>query len=735
MASSANVISSSNSLRTARIALALGFLCAPLCMHAQDFNQWLPVRDVDLRIVPGSALDFSALVDSPASLQQRIGLNSEGRLAQASGKGERQRFLCAPLVYSGPHGGFPSKVESDELAKQLRLHGYGLARLHLVDAALMKGRKKDFDYDPEELDRFHYLLAALKKQGIRWMIDAATSWNGAYGDVGSRFNRGEHRLKLSVHYDEESQAHWKKMVATILNVKNPYTNTVILDDPALAVLTLFNELGVNYGAKKNYPPELKARFKAWKQAQGIRADRDGEGRDDDDGPQRLEISSRAALMQRFLTETEQATAKWMSDYVRGLGYKGLITAYNNGKSIQSAAARGAMDVVSLHGYHDIPEEHARPGSEQEADSAIGVELAYVQYFGIHRYLDRGFIVDEYNHAYWNPWRREAGITLPAYAALQDWDAICRYSNPVQLRYSKDSNRRARSLTPFGVGLDPIARAGETLAALLYARGDVSTARQRVPIVGSSEFFNGPASAVNAMPVSISRLSLVTGTGLVNESRSQAAIRADAADSQTKTRWYAGALSRNEEGWRKNLRQLRTSGLLPEENRSTPDGQVFESDTGELLLETRAKTMRVATARTEAFVFADKLPAAATHLKIEKADVPAMVSVSTIDGKALKESRRMLLIIATDAVNTGDRFSQDRKRLEALGRLPAIIQPIKLTLLLRGLNANEFTLHALNLAGERVESLATTSNPDGLNFTIDTAALRNGPTTFFELVAR
>lgn len=686
---------------------------------------WLMVRDTDLRIEAGSALDFSFLIDAPDALRERIGINSAGRLALNQGKGEQRRFLCAPLVFSGPHGGFPDHAEADELAKQLRLHGYGLARFHFVDATLMKGRDKDFDYNPKQVDRFHYLLAALKKQGIRWMIDAASSWNGVYGNLEHRFVH-KHKLRMSVHYDPASQAHWRKMVDTILNVRNPYTGGNILGDPALTTVTLFNEMGINFGSNnKGYPPELKERFREWRRMRGFA---------DEEAPERRDVSERAALMQAFIDETERATAKWMSDYLRKLGYAGFITAYNNGKIIQAAAARGALDVVSMHEYHDIPKgEYARPGSEQKGGSAVADALAYIQHLGISRYLDRPFIIDEYDHTYWNAWRREA-IAMPAYAALQDWDAICRYDNPVALAYDKSGPRRNRALGPFTIGLDPVARAGETLAALLYARGDVSRAKQRVPVTVNKEFLHGQASGVNPMPESLSRMVLVTTVGLVEEGKSGSdqGFKADAADAAHKVAWVADAVGKNPQGWRKNLRQLRGAGLLPAENRSDEAGTVYQSDTGEILLEPERYRLTIRTPRTEAFSFGGELPAPGEVLKVEEADVSAMVSLSSLDGRNLPDSRRMLLIVATDALNTGDQFSNNRRRLEKLGQLPALIQPINLRLALRHNAPGELKLYALSLAGKRNEPIAVEVVEGVLHISISTAKLAKGPTTYFEL---
>ena len=68
-------------------------------------------------------------------------------------------------------GGFPDHADADRYALQLARHGYNIARLTFLDASLMSGRDGDFDFDPQVLDRIHYLLAALKRNGISWIID------------------------------------------------------------------------------------------------------------------------------------------------------------------------------------------------------------------------------------------------------------------------------------------------------------------------------------------------------------------------------------------------------------------------------------------------------------------------------------------------------------------------------------------------------------------------------------
>jgi len=699
----------------------LAALAATLPARAGAGETWQALPDTDLRIRPGSALDFTGLFGSPDAIETRVGVDAAGHLALEGGRGERIRFLCAPLVFHGPHGGLPDHATADALARQLRMRGYNLARFHFVDAALMQGREHDFDYDPEQVDRFHYLLAALKREGVRWMIDAATSWNGAYGGVEPHRFARVHNLHVDVHFDPGAQAHWRRMVDTILAVENPYTGRDILEDPALTVVTLLNEGGLGFQSRRGYPPALRNAFQAWLREHHPEADAERI-------PGRWESSAQAARMQRFLTEVEKRTAGWMTRYMREAGYRGLVTAYNNGKTLQAAAARAALELVSIHGYYDLPSDFARPGSRQRATSAVADALPYVGYFATSRYLGRPFIVDEYDHPYWSPWRREAGLAVPAYAALQGWDGICRFNDPVVLRYDREGPPRTRAIYPFGIGMDPVAHAGETLAALLYRRGDVAASPHRVAVDTGAALAFGARGGVDRLPADLRRLSLLAGAGVRWDPGDGAAdVAFDAEPGAMQALGADSPLARGT--WSERLRALRRRGIL-EANNATDAGDLYESDTGQVRLSPQRRELRVRTPRTEAALFDGGLPLSLGRLTIESADAPALVALSSLDGRELARSRRMLLIVATDAVNSGARFADGRRTLQRLGRLPVRLRSAELTLRIARTGEHGFALYPLGLNGARQSPLPVSATSDALRVHIDT---REGRTTpFFEL---
>lgn len=690
-------------------------------------TQWLPLRDSDLRIIPGSAFDLSQqFVNSSDSIQEPLVVTNEGHLIEKNNPSTTNlRFLGASLNFSPPHGGFPEHSQAAELATQLRLKGYNMARFHFVDAMLMTGREKDFDYDPVQVDRFHYLLYALKKNGIRWAIDAATSPNGAYGDIKPHRWINQKDLKLRVYFDPEAQEHWKTMVNTILNVKNPHTGTIILQDPALIYVALFNEAGIGFITRNGYPLVFQNEYQKWITAKHP-------SYQDHPIPGRYEQSPESALMQEFIGELERNTTIWMTDYLQSIGYAGLISTLNNGRSLQTIASRINLDIITGHSYHDHPSDFSREGSVQNADSSLDNALSYYRKLAVTRFVGKPFGAEEYDHPYWNPYRREAGLAIPALASFQNWDLICRFTNPVELNYNPEGPERSRAIHPFGIGMDPIASAGETLAAFLFRRGDILPSQNLVSIgLDRNDSFSEYAG-IREIPDSFSFLSLVTGTGI---QWSQGTLHSPLNFNLTSdgeiffNKLHAGTVI----SWQKIYEKLKAANILRADNQTSPTANLFENDTGQIFINPQKRQMLVVTPKTEAVVFEEFTPLRLNSLSIESASAPAMVAISSVDNKEIGKSSRLLLIIATDAINTGSKFQDGRSQLLELGTLPVLLQSIDITLNIRLEQPSGFSLYALSMTGERREKLNLQHSNDTLGFRINLSDLANGPTTYFELV--
>lgn len=712
-------------------------ILATLLVSTAGAEQWLPVQDASLAINRGTVLDFSSLVaDGPAGQHGRV-LVANGRFAFEDG--QSQRFLCAskPL---GPYSSddLPDHQTIDLYVHQLRLHGYNLARMALIENALMRGRSEDLDFDPVQLDRFHYLLAALKREGIYWLLYGMTSPHGAY--AGNSEN-----VKQGVYYDRAMQEHWKALVSKLYASVNPYTGLRPLDDAALAGFILVNEGGINFSFRNatQLPEGLQALWVQWLRdryqntASLSRAWTLGphESLEEKviDLPPDSDRSQRMADLQQFYLSREAMTLAWMTDHLRQLGYRGLISAYNNQTFLAAQASRTQLDWVDMHRYHDYPIGFGAPGSRLRQTSSLAEGAQYIQDLSVSRYGDRPFTVTEYGQVFWNRWRRESGIAAPAYARFQGWDMMCRMaSSPIELSYENLSGKRKDAIYPFAVGMDPVDRAGEALAALLFLRGDVKPAHARVGIELSPAYVEASAG-LGEIPEGVKNLSLLMGTGLQWTENAwrwnpdarvslDETIPADVATIAAGGKTFAEMLS-----------ALKALQLVPADNRTDPELGVFQSDTGELVLETLARRFSLITPKTEAVSF-DRNPLRLMHLAVEAADGPALVAVSSLDNRPLATSRRMLLVLATDALNTGMSFADAARRtLVDIGTLPVLIRTARVTLFLEHQKPGRLELYATALNGDRREAVPLQVVEGGVRFTLDTGGLQGGPTTFFELV--
>jgi hypothetical protein len=756
-------------------ALLAGLLAAA-CAGAHAQPTWLPVRDPSLMIVPGSVLDFSALLPvnpHPALLQG----GANGHLVRQDQPGKPQRFLAASLGFGTATGGLPDHAAADRYVQQARLRGYNMVRLDFVEETLINGRNADFDFNPEQLDRFHYLLAALKREGLYYVLNGLSSDNGAYGNVQQRWVN-QRSTKLRLYYDDEAQAHWKKLIDTMLGSVNPYTKLSTLADPALAGLIVVNEGGLEFLTRAKPPAALQPAFAAWlKQKYGSSAQlaaawgnelKAGEGVDGK-GPELARPDAqpgrRMADTQRFYLSLQQQASQWMTAYLRSAGYKGLITANNNWLSPAAHLARAQYGWIDLHNYFAEPTAFTSPGSKMPQDSMLASSARYIAELAAGQQLGKPYTVSEYGQVFWNKYRRESALAVPAYAALQDWDMIAQHGGALVLSYAEPGGRKDR-IYPFMVATDPVARATETLAALLYLRGDVAVARQTVAIPLDPRFIYEDNGIYGNIPPDLSRLALVSRIGL--EWREQPLPRklysAQSGPGTTALRLAdkevtappglaskAGSLASNVAGamggridrlpplvqrrMDERLQTLRKAGLLATDNRSDPSAGLYQSDTGQLLLDSVHRRMTVVTAKTEGVVFDTPEAITLGKLSVSEADGPALVAVSAVDQQALASSRRLLVVLATDARNSNMRFSDGAETtLADLGTGPVLIEARRVRLTLRTSQAAALRVYAVNLRGQRGDPIAVQRSGDSISFLLDTAALKQGPTTYFEITA-
>lgn len=655
---------------------------------------WLTVTDANLELAEGSALDFSSLKSITPD-----------------------RYLCASYTFDGPTGFFPEYERSKKLVKQIRMHGYNMVRIHFLDNALMRSSQYDFDINQHELDKFFFFFTELKRNGIKVIMDLSSSNNAMFGDVGkNRWKKGLHNFKQDLYFNEEARLHWKKLTNLILLTKNPYTKTAMVNDSNLYSITLVNEGGIGFINNAGYSKGLIQNYNIWAKTNNkpfIKAK---------DFPGRWEWVNSHKAINEFLTHKERELFHWMSEYVVELGFRGYISNFNNGNNLQAYAARDKVSLVSMHSYPDLPSMYVRPGSRIKNLSTIGENNHFITRASMARRVDVPFILEEYDYPYWSEFRREIGLTVPAYAALQDWTAICRHGNPVALSYDSDIARQ-KAIFPLGIDMDPVARAGETLAALLFRRGDVKTSSNSIGIKFEESDFNSWKASSAVVGMNYKKIALISKVSVLYPDQiCEGFDLCFNVSDQDKIKWHQV----------KNQLNNSIQSLPPIDDK----GVKFISDTNQIFQNSDRQLFKVITPFTEAVSFDTISSSKGITLKefhISKSSSAATISISSLDSKPLNSSERLLLIIATDAKNSDELRSLDGLTLVRHGRLPVLIKSVNLTMTFNNINGANMLLYALSLNGERRERVPIEFSEGRLHINIDFSRLKKGPTTFFEIV--
>ncbi len=177
-------------------------------------------------------------LDPPAGKHGRIVVRN-GHLAFADG---------TPVKFWGTNlsgkGNFPPKEVAPLIAERIAKFGFNLVRLHGLDTkwkGIFDRRYPDTQhFDPEQLDKFDFLVAELRKRGIY-------------------VNIGLHVVRRFTEADGVPQAKWlayakfctifdrrmielqKKFARDLLMHRNPYTGLTYAEDPAVVFVELTNE--------------------------------------------------------------------------------------------------------------------------------------------------------------------------------------------------------------------------------------------------------------------------------------------------------------------------------------------------------------------------------------------------------------------------------------------------------------------------------------------------------------
>ena len=300
------------------------------------------------------------------------------------------------------------------------------------------------------------------------------------------------------------------------------------------------------------------------------------------------------------------------------------------------------------------------------------------------------------------------------------------------------------LTAYSIYNNPISRAGEFLSSFLFLRRDVRKSDKLVTLEIQPESVN----EFRSVSLEQSKLGLLCGFSIdfkgFKTPEGSVKIQPDMTlprQGRSRIFGYNWSIEMSDDpdstgvfSFEDALTRMRAGGIIPPENISDPAKGILQSDTGEITLRANERVLKVVTPRSEAITLDAGRGEALGALKVANTSVDACVAAVSVDGKALPESKRVVLIYATEAGGYGTVLSPDRTTMIKDGGPPIMLRVGTLDAALKNTTGDRMSLYALGLDGTRREKLPLEYSDGEVKIKLDTAALKHGPTPFFELVA-
>lgn len=705
--------------------------------------EWIPLN-LELDIEAGSALDFSKLGfhDAPAGKHGRVIATPEGHFAFEKEPAKPQRFYGANFCFGAQ---YLEKDQCAKLAERLMRLGYNTVRLHHYEGELISGQANSTTLNPDKLDRLDCFVAECIQRGLYITTDLFVSRPVPWKEIGvdKPGNVPMDHFKIMIPVHAGAKENFKRFSRALLEHVNPYTKRSWAEEPAIAWLSLINEGNFgNFMSAVREIPEWTTAWNAWltKQYPGREQlaaawDTDLKAQEDaakgsvelpaniwNDGPR-----VRDCLV--FFAEVERALVTELTKFLREeLKCKALVTnsnAWTNPVCYQPA--RMVYDYVDDHYYIDHPHFIDKswrlpsrcPNTSPVAGGASGGRgNTFTRLFG------KPFTISEYNYSGPGKFRGVGGILTGAMGALQDWDVIWRFAY---------SHNKANLFAPgtmgyFDMAGDPLGLASERASLCLFMRRDMRPASGSLAVLMTPEEAAPKGKLPNVAPrwhwaAWVTRVGTqVTGPG---DALKNTAVLPMGAASRT----AAGiAAAKDLEPYTASneavMALLKERGLLKDGNRTDPMKNIFESETGEILIDAPNDVMILDTPRTAgAYAPAGRpVKTRSGGVGIEMLETSATVWVSALDGKELPESTRLLVTHLTDLQNTEIKYAEKaRQTLLAWGKLPHLVWAGKARVRIVLKEAQHLKVWALSSGGKRLAEVKVEVKDGVLEFTADVAA--------------
>lgn len=216
-------------------------------LEEDGFFAWEPPADA---LSDDSPIDLRYLNEKEAGVNGFVKREGDGYVL---GNGEPLRFWMVQANLMSMNNN-----EIDRWARRLAKYGVNLVRMQMGGFFKNKVRGNTEGFE-QQLDRVHYVVSALKKQGI-YSYFGHIYWhtsNPISEDIFPGFGKGKNAKKAIslLFFDEGFQNWYKELVKELMTPENPYTGKPMAEDPAVAFFEIHNESSLLFYTFKpqNFP--------------------------------------------------------------------------------------------------------------------------------------------------------------------------------------------------------------------------------------------------------------------------------------------------------------------------------------------------------------------------------------------------------------------------------------------------------------------------------------------------
>ena len=405
------------------------------------------------------------------------------------GKGERIRFFGTNLTFSSC---FPDNEIAVTSAARLRKLGMNVVRFHHMDNQSAPGGiwdKEKKDLDPGQLDKLDWLIFQLKKHGVYSNLNTHVSFTYPgvdYKDT-EQFNFGKTIDNFYRPYIEMQKDYARKL----LTHRNPYTGNTYAEEPAIAFVEVNNENSLLSSwaflprLNKVHKASLISQWQNWLASHKEYKNKPGFG-DDLMGIisnyQTTTMETGKEMLWSFLMDIEMAYAKEMIDYFKNdLKIRALITDSQASYSGIAGVLRESeySDFIDMHAYWEHPVFPGRSWSSTDwhirnSSMVSDKKGGTLRAFGQHRVAGMPLTISEYDHPAPSFFCSEMFPILNSVAAFQDFDGIYHFT----FDRPYDKGRIANFFSSAG---HPLKQIFVPAGAVIFRMGAVKSGSQTVQL--------------------------------------------------------------------------------------------------------------------------------------------------------------------------------------------------------------------------------------------------------------